>query len=254
MTYILDRNEESKRLRDQNLQGQYNIHSELALLSLELEGKTVLDAGCGIGSLTTALIGKGCKELHACDFSAARLEVARETYPSVHFFQADLTDMNVASGTYDMVFIRSVLQHTTRPKDIVKELRRILKPGGEIIVIDDLGLIFDLHTEDPWLKTQLRTIEASLPVDLNIGKKLPRMLTEANFDVLECQVKPLIFHGADMELEVDNMEKRFLYTKDLISAAIGAEQFQRFTETYVDEMRRSVYYVFFKFLVKAKAI
>lgn len=252
MTYILDKSEESKRLRDQNLQSQYDIHSELALLSLDLRGKTVLDAGCGIGSLTTALIGKGCKELHACDFSPARLDVARSSYPSVHFFQADLTDMNIASETYDLVFIRSVLQHTTRPRDIIKEIRRVLKPDGEVIVIDDLGLIFDLHTEDEWLRSQLQIIEASLPVDLNIGKKLPRMLTEANFVVQECQVKPLVFNGADMELEVDNMQKRFLYTKELISAAIGEDQFQRFVDTYVDEMRRSIYYVFFKFLVRAR--
>lgn len=160
--------------------------------------------------------------------------------------------MNVASETYDLVFIRSVLQHTTRPRDIIKEIRRILKPDGEVIVIDDLGLIFDLHTEDAWLRSQLQIIEASLPVDLNIGKKLPRMLTEANFVVQECQVKPLVFNGADMELEVDNMQKRFLYTKELISAAIGEDQFQRFVDTYVDEMRRSIYYVFFKFLVRAR--
>lgn len=100
---------------------------------------TVLDLGCGIGRVTR-YVAPLCREIWAVDASETMLEYAKKRLadiPNVRFVQgagASLPD--VPSESIDVAYSVLTLQHVEREHAflLLRELRRILKPGGRAIV------------------------------------------------------------------------------------------------------------------------
>lgn len=252
MTYILESERESQRLERQNARPQYSIPIELQHLKVDLNGKKILDAGCGVGSLAKILNENFYATVHGCDASQMRVQQARKTCsPKVNFFIGDLTALAVPDDTYDVIFVRFVLEHTLDPRSILRELRRVLRPNGHLVVIDFDGLIFNLHHQNELLGEYLSRLEKELPIDLFIGRKLPRMLSEMAFDVDELYVQPLVFQRADLEFEAENMLMRFQQTERLINSILGTEHYESFVELYLSELRKSQALFCNKFIITA---
>jgi SAM-dependent methyltransferase len=252
MNYIIESHEESKRLEKQNALPQYSILEELKFLKLDLNGKKILDAGCGTGSLARNLTQYLQSEICGCDASDERIHEAKAlTDTNIQFFQANLTSMPTPDNDFDIIFVRFVLEHTLAPQKIVRELLRILKPGGHLVVIDLDGLIFNLHHQNEKLGGHLALLQKNLPIDLYIGRKLPRMMEEAGLELNECHVQPMLFQGQDLENEVENMLMRFSQSETAIKHIIGDDQFDSFTSSYTIEMRKSHAFFCNKFIVSA---
>ena len=252
MTYILESQDEKERLKLQNTKPQYSIENEIKHLNLNLNGKKILDAGCGIGSLSHLLAQKYNCSIEGCDFSHDRIQEAKLTFnPNTSFSVQDLTKLSLDNESFDYIFVRFVLEHTRDPYPILRELRRVLKNNGELIVIDFDGLIFNLHHQSQKLQYYIDALKEKLPIDLFIGRKLPRMLTEENFELDECHIQPLIFQKEDLEEEIKNMEMRFLQTKEITSSILGAENYDNFVNLYTSEMRKSKIHFCNKFILRA---
>lgn len=252
MNYILENQNEAQRLEKQNSLPQYCIKKEIEYLGLEMSKKKILDAGCGIGSLSKVLNSIYEAEIHACDASPCRINEAKKNIESVYFFEADITSLNCPDNYYDVIFARFVLEHTTAPQKILNELHRVLKPNGSIVIIDLDGLIFNLHHENTELEKYLELIKKNLPIDLFIGRKLPRMLMETGFLIDECHVQPMVFMGEHLDLEIENMQMRFNQSKEAISNIIGESHFDRFVSLYLSKMRKSQITFCNKFILSAK--
>lgn len=94
--------------------------------------RSVLELGCGTGSLTQFLVGRLAVELTACDISPVTIERIRERYgshPHTHFLAADATNLSVADASFDVVLGNSVLHHLPL-EPALREIHRVLKPGG----------------------------------------------------------------------------------------------------------------------------
>ncbi len=253
MNYIIESQQESQRLEKQNALPQYSILEELKFLELDLNGKKILDAGCGTGTLTRTLAQNFHADISGCDASLERIQEAKIlSKDSLSFFQADLTAMPLPENEYDVIIVRFVLEHTLSPHKIIHELTRILKPGGHLVVIDLDGLIFNLHHQDEQLGRQLDLLQKHLPIDLYIGRKLPRMLMEADLELSECHVQPMLFQGTELESEVENMRMRFFQCESMIKQIIGEDQFEIFTQSYTSEMRKAHAIFCNKFIVSGK--
>lgn len=253
MTYILESSQEKERLKFQNNKPQYCVESEINFLRLDLEGKRVLDAGCGVGTLTHLLAQKFNCSIEGCDFSKDRIiDASQNSNPNTSFSVQDLRQLSMNNESFDYVFVRFVLEHTLDPYSILRELRRVLKKNGELIIIDFDGLIFNLHHQSHKLQTYIDILKEKLPIDLFIGRKLPRMLTEEGFELTQCHIQPLIFEKEDLEEEVKNMEMRFLQTKDIISSILGKENYLEFVQLYTSEMRKSQVHFCNKFILRAQ--
>jgi ubiquinone/menaquinone biosynthesis C-methylase UbiE len=94
-----------------------------------------LDLGCGSGNLTRHLQGLGFA-VTAADVSAGFLDLVRSRYPGVETLLMNGRDLsNVADGSFDLVATYSVLHHIPDYLAAVREMARVTKPEG-VLVID----------------------------------------------------------------------------------------------------------------------
>jgi ubiquinone/menaquinone biosynthesis C-methylase UbiE len=252
MNYIIENQKESSRLKQQNALPQYSVEDEINLLNLDLNGKCVLDAGCGVGTLAKIIRSKFHAKVSGCDASELRIkEAKKESKGLIDFFVADLTTLPFDEAQFDVIFIRFVLEHTLSPRNIIHEAMRVLKPGGMLVIIDLDGLIFNLHHENSSLKDQLNKLLNDLPIDLFIGRKLPRMVSECGLKLSECHVIPMLFRGTELDREIDNMIMRFNQSESVIKKIIGDDSFHDFKTNYIFEMKKSEIHVCNKFIITA---
>ena len=92
-----------------------------------------LDAGCGTGALTQAIIDLSwAGEVVAVDTSDAYLEYARRTVPGVRFEHASVTRLPFDAGYFDAVVSGLVLHHLDDAGVAVAEMARVTAPGGQV--------------------------------------------------------------------------------------------------------------------------
>ena len=107
-----------------------------------LEGRRVLDAGCGGGLVARELVAAGA-EVVGVDRSLGSLGVARRAVRG-HFrpAQGRLERLPFAAGSFDAVVAADVLEHLPDLPAAVAELARVLAPGG--------SFVFDTVNRTPW--------------------------------------------------------------------------------------------------------
>ena len=126
-----------------------------------LEGRRVLDAGCGAGDLTLELMKRGA-EVTALDVSEGMVELARERAerwrPEVEarFVAARLEATGFADGEFDAVAGKWILHHTDVPPACA-ELARIVAPGGRAVLFENQG-------RNPLLRAARRRLAGRGPV------------------------------------------------------------------------------------------
>ncbi|MCR5735180.1 MAG: class I SAM-dependent methyltransferase [Lachnospiraceae bacterium] len=99
------------------------------------EGMKVLELGCGTGSMWAGKEGliKKCGQLILSDFSEGMLEQTRETlrgYEGIEYRVIDIQDIPYADGSFDVVIANMMLYHVPDLQKGLREVRRVLKPGG----------------------------------------------------------------------------------------------------------------------------
>jgi len=125
---------------------QFNIQSD----------ETVMDAGCGTGNLTGALLTKLGAEgrVIAVDISSVMLREAQLKYnePRVTWLQTPIDTLPLKDSCCDRVICFSAWPHFQDQRAAVCELRRVLKPGGSVHVLHFISreAVNNIHKEaDP---------------------------------------------------------------------------------------------------------
>jgi ubiquinone/menaquinone biosynthesis C-methylase UbiE len=106
---------------------------------VELKGKTVLDAGCGLGGAAIFYAEQGCASVVGIDMDDNHVRYAREFQRSkgirnVQFIEANLVELPFESDYFDVILMDDVLEHIERPllTRALEESRRVLKPNGRM--------------------------------------------------------------------------------------------------------------------------
>jgi SAM-dependent methyltransferase len=153
-------------------------------------GMSVLDAGCGPGSITIGIaeiVSPG--EVTGIDIQPAQVEQARsmaaaQGLANVRIQAADIYRLPFPDHSFDAAFANGVLMHLREPVLALSELRRILRPGGVIGVRDpDGGGNVRAPTTpllDQWFEEAERVRQHNGST-LFIGRHHRRLLLEAGF-------------------------------------------------------------------------
>lgn len=98
------------------------------------EGSNVLDVGCGSAHAYLNLTDLGVKYT-GVDWSSEMINKNKLNYPDANFIESSLYSIPVQSNSFDTVFSFYVLEHLVYPNLFLKELHRLVKPGGKIIIL-----------------------------------------------------------------------------------------------------------------------
>jgi ubiquinone/menaquinone biosynthesis C-methylase UbiE len=148
----------------------------------------VLDVGCGPGTITKG-IAQRVHEVVAVDMEASQLATARESLSAaglnnVQFHQAGIYDLPLASDSFDLVFAHAVFEHLARPHAALKEIHRVLKPGGKVALRSpDFGG-FIVHPLEPEVHAALKyyeNIQLANQGDIFAGRKLKEWTVTSGF-------------------------------------------------------------------------
>ena len=96
----------------------------------------VLECACGTGAISEYIAQK-CKRLIATDFAPGMLRKAAKKcrkYPNVVFRKADITNIKCKDAHFDKVVAGNVIHLLPEPEKAIRELERVVKPGGKIII------------------------------------------------------------------------------------------------------------------------
>lgn len=135
----------------------------------DIHGKNVLEAGCGTGYVARLLAEKGA-HVYGCDAvedvvsKAAATE--KEKPLGITYVRADITELPFANQSMDKIMCVGVLIHNDQEavSEFLHEARRILKPGGELVIGVMHPELFEKANklEKSWVRyTPLAEIEAN---------------------------------------------------------------------------------------------
>jgi ubiquinone/menaquinone biosynthesis C-methylase UbiE len=121
-------------------------------------GMDVLDVGCGVGSIALDIarrIAPG--RIVGIDRDGGQLEVARvsaeeRSIGNAEFLEGAVDVLAFDDAAFDVVYANAVLQHVPEPVHVLKEMRRVLRPGGLAAVSDDDVDTFVISPERPELR------------------------------------------------------------------------------------------------------
>jgi ubiquinone/menaquinone biosynthesis C-methylase UbiE len=126
-------------------------------------GATLLDVGCGPGTITADLAGRVARvtalEVTADALDLARAEIARRAVTNVDFAVGDVHALDYPDDTFDVVHAHQVLQHLGDPVGALREMRRVTRPGGIVAVRDGDYAAFTWWPEVPALDEWLDLYE-----------------------------------------------------------------------------------------------
>lgn len=101
-------------------------------------GRLAADIGAGTGFITEELIQNNIRVI-AVDQSESMLEEMKKKYgrlDTVEYRRGEFNNLPIQDDTVDYVFANMYLHHVDLPQVAIKEMARILKPGGKVVITD----------------------------------------------------------------------------------------------------------------------
>jgi SAM-dependent methyltransferase len=188
---------ENERLQDQAGTLVDLLHSDTSYPP----GSVVLEAGCGVGAQTVTLAQRSPRaRFTSVDVSTDSLAQAKRAadeagLTNVQFQQADIFALPFAPESFDHVFVCFLLEHLSRPAEALAILKRLLRPGGTMTVIEgDHGSTY-FHPDSSAARKAIQCqVELQRLAGGNalIGRQVYPLMVEAGLEAV--RVSPLMVY------------------------------------------------------------
>jgi SAM-dependent methyltransferase len=170
-------------------------------------GERVLDIGCGPGLLACEMAGAVAPSgsVHGVDISPSMVEIARRRPPPAgaappQYTEADALAVPFADATFDAAVSTQVYEYVDDMPAALAEVRRVLRPGGRLLVLDTDWDSIVWHSRDPQrMRRVLAAWDAHL-VHPDLPRKLTGLLEDAGFVVEDRSVLTVLNAGYDTEM------------------------------------------------------
>jgi SAM-dependent methyltransferase len=98
---------------------------------VDLDGKRILDIGCGVGAFVRRL-GEFSSQVYGTDIDAERVADGAERVSNLGLAVGE--HLPFAAETFNVVLLHEVLEHVTDDLATLREARRVLAPGGKVVI------------------------------------------------------------------------------------------------------------------------
>jgi len=179
-------------------------------------GSRVLEAGCGVGAQTVTLAQRSPEALFtSVDISAASVaQAARRVQAAglrnVALQQADIFALPFEAASFDHVFVCFVLEHLAEPARALALLKRLLRPGGTLTVIEgDHGSTY-FHPDSAAAQAAVQcqvALQQRAGGNALVGRQLYPLLVQAGFDSVRVLPRMVYVDGSRPQL-VDGFTRK----------------------------------------------
>lgn len=215
---------------------------------VDLKGvKNLIEVGCGVGAQTAILL-KRFPHLHitGVDASDRQLRQAGQYLKKairrnrVELLKQNALNLKVPAGFYDGAFLCWFLEHVPDSLKVLKQVKKVLKPGGTIHCCEVQNSSFFVDPYSPailkyWF--QFNDEQWMMKGDPFVGAKLGNLLKSAGFKKIQITVKPMLFDSRWVKERGDFMRN---WTELLLSAAPALLASKRVNQKLVDQMKKEL--------------
>lgn len=179
---------------------QQRLHAAVVAALGPQPGARVLDLGCGTGVIARHLatcVGATGSVL-GVDVSATMLAFAQaqDLHPALRFEQGDATALQYDDASFDYAVAARLLMHVPDPHAVLKELRRVVRPGGRLALLErDWGTFAVEHTDRVMTRRIMDWRCDTIDGNNWMGRQLPRLCAESDWQVRT--VEPLVSVARD---------------------------------------------------------
>jgi SAM-dependent methyltransferase len=203
---------ENERLQDQAGTLVDLLHADTAYPG----GSNVLEVGCGVGAQTITLAQRSPgARFTSIDISAdSIIEAIRRAdtagLSNVEFRQADIFALPFDAEFFDHVFVCFVLEHLSRPVEALTTLKRVMRPGGTITVIEgDHGSTY-FYPDSLAARAAIQclvTMQGEAGGNALVGRQLYPLMVEAGFEAVSVSPRMVYVDSSRPEL-VDGFTRK----------------------------------------------
>lgn len=214
---------EQNRLRAQAEFAEYTIFQNINFS----QAKKIIEVGCGVGAQTEILLRRFPKaHVTGIDLNDKQIASAKNflsTMPTfknrfdLHQMSAD--DIKFEAHSFDAAYLCWILEHVPNPAQVLSEVRRVLRPGAEIVITEVMNSSFFLEPYSPhvwkyWMA--FNDYQHDRAGDPFIGAKLGNLLTQMGYHQVKTEVKTWHFDNRQPALRKHAIH---FWTDLLLSAA-----------------------------------
>lgn len=184
-------------------------------------GQRLLDVGCGPGTVTSGLARAVAPGLvtgldAAPDVLATAREHADETgLANLEFVGGDVYALSYPDDTFDVVYANQLLQHLSDPVAALREMRRVLRPGGLLAVRDADYATMQPHPKflefERW-NALYHAVAYANRAEPDAGRFLPSWARAAGFEQIETHPNVVLLEREEARIWGEAWSQRILHS------------------------------------------
>lgn len=179
------------------------------------------------------------------DLSASRIRDAEQRLnglPNARACVGEATHLPFDDNSFDMVFSRFLVEYLPDKMAAVREMARVCRPGGMVMLQDLDGQLVWHFPEDPAIQQateQVVNFLANTGFDPFVGRKLFSFCLGAKLEEVRVQVDPYhLYAGTINEEEFANWQSKLDIARPQIKTALGSDEAaQKFSERFLEYLR-----------------
>jgi ubiquinone/menaquinone biosynthesis C-methylase UbiE len=192
-------------------------------------GSRVVDVGCGGGTAVAELAGIGADAV-GVDAADKAVAFAREHHPDCRFEVGDAQRLPFPDESLDGYRAEKLYHALDDPDKACAEARRVLGPGGRIVLVGQDWESFVIDSDDPVLTRTIVTAAAAEMVQGRVARRYRNLLLDTGFEGVSCEVHTAVL--TDPALALFTVTR--LATGAVRAGAVSDAQ----AEAWLDDQRR----------------
>lgn len=157
---------------------------KMVLESIDFKSDNFLDIGCHSGLFTKKIVSVlGVKEVYGIDISESAIIKAKKRIKYGKFNVANAHNLPFRNNFFDCVFCLEVLEHVENPKEVLKEIRRVLQKGGiGLILVPTDNILFRVLW---WIWNKFNPVWKHAHIQSFKADSLDELIVEGKFKILK---------------------------------------------------------------------